>query len=166
MTASLPSGGTRGPRDVCAGRSLPRTPGRSKAHGPSIATCARKLRRRNPTSIARCRVRFAWGRPLHAIRGIDARLYPGYTALVKTAVSLPDPVFEAAEQLARRLRLSRSQLYAEAIRRFVAEHRGRGVTELLNQVYGAGGTESDLDPVLSELQLRVLESKDSWDASR
>lgn len=85
---------------------------------------------------------------------------------MKTAVSLPDPVFEAAEQLARRLRLSRSQLYAEAIRRFVAEHRGRGVTELLNQVYGAGGTESDLDPVLSELQLRVLESKDSWDASR
>ena len=80
---------------------------------------------------------------------------------MKTAVSLPDPVFAAAEQLARRLRLSRSQLYAEAIRRFVAEHRGRGVTELLNHVYGPAPAGSQLDPVLAELQLRALESKDS-----
>lgn len=75
---------------------------------------------------------------------------------MKTAVSLPDPVFEAAEQLARRLRVSRSQLYADAIRQFVAEHRERGVTELLNQVYGPNGESSDMDPVLADLQLESL----------
>jgi hypothetical protein len=75
---------------------------------------------------------------------------------MKTAVSLPDPVFEAAEQLAKRLRLSRSELYAKAIAAFVAEHRGRGVTELLNQVYGPDGEGSDLDPLVSELQWRSV----------
>ena len=75
---------------------------------------------------------------------------------MKTAVSLPDPVFEAAEQLARRLKVSRSQLYAEAIRRFIDEHRGRGVTELLNQVYGPDVEDSGLDPLLARLQSRAV----------
>jgi len=78
---------------------------------------------------------------------------------VKTAVSLPDPVFEAAEQLARQLRVSRSQLYAQAIERFVADHRGQGVTELLNQVY-APPVDSQLDPVLAQLQLNALERQE------
>ena len=73
---------------------------------------------------------------------------------MKTAVSLPDPIFQAAEQLAKRLQLSRSELYSKAIAAFVAEHRGRGVTVLLNQVYGADGEGSDLDPVVGELQRR------------
>jgi hypothetical protein len=75
---------------------------------------------------------------------------------MKTAVSLPDPIFEAAEQLARRMRLSRSELYAKAIATFVAEHRGRGVTALLNQVYGADGEGSDLDPIVGKLQRRSI----------
>lgn len=75
---------------------------------------------------------------------------------MKTAVSLPDSVFEAAEQLAKRLQLSRSELYAKAIATFVSEHRGRGVTELLNQVYGPDGEGSELDPVVAELQRRSV----------
>ena len=75
---------------------------------------------------------------------------------MKTAVSLPDPIFEAAEQLARRMRLSRSELYARAIARFVAEHRSRGVTALLNQVYGVDGEGSDLDPIVGKLQRRSI----------
>ena len=80
---------------------------------------------------------------------------------MKTVVSLPDPVFEAAEALARRLRVSRSQLYADAIRRFVEEQRWRGVTELLNQVYGPSPEDSELDPLLAELQLGALRARDS-----
>lgn len=80
---------------------------------------------------------------------------------MKTAVSLPDPVFEAAEHLARRLRMSRSQLYAEAIRRFLAEHKGRGVTELLNQVYAEAPAESELESVVAELQSRTLRRQES-----
>ena len=87
---------------------------------------------------------------------LTAPVIPGYDQPMKTAVSLPDPVFEAAEQLARRLRMSRSQLYAKAIQHFLAEHRGRGVTELLNQVYGDPNTDSMLDPIVADLQARSL----------
>lgn len=38
---------------------------------------------------------------------------------MKVAISLPDPVFRDAETLARRLRKSRSKLYAEAIADYV-----------------------------------------------
>ena len=75
---------------------------------------------------------------------------------MKTAVSLPDPVFHEAEQLARRLRVPRSRLYATAIASFVKQHRRKGVTETLNEVYGDEGEESKLDPVLQKLQERSL----------
>jgi metal-responsive CopG/Arc/MetJ family transcriptional regulator len=78
---------------------------------------------------------------------------------VKTAVSLPDVVFEAAEQLANRLGMSRSELYATAIAEFIQQHRGRGVTELLDRVYAE--EESSIDPVLDDLQIRSL-PKEKW----
>lgn len=73
---------------------------------------------------------------------------------MKTAVSLPDPVFEAAEQFAKRLGMSRSELYASAIAEFIQLHRGQGVTEILNRVYGE--EESALDATLESLQSRSL----------
>lgn len=73
---------------------------------------------------------------------------------MKTAISLPDPLFTEAEQVAKRLRMSRSKLYATAIGRFVREHRSRSVTERLNEVYAK--EEPDLDPVLHVLQLKSL----------
>jgi len=54
---------------------------------------------------------------------------------MKTAISIPDNVFRAAERLARRLGLSRSELYARAVAEFVAQHRGQDITERLNAVY-------------------------------
>ena len=38
-----------------------------------------------------------------------------YSASMKTAVSIPDAIFEAAERLARKRKVSRSRLYAEAL---------------------------------------------------
>lgn len=69
-------------------------------------------------------------------------------------------MIEAADRLERRLNVSRDQLYAEAIRCFVAEHSGRGVTELLNGTYRNATAESELDSVLDELQSRTFEAKD------
>ena len=54
---------------------------------------------------------------------------------MKTAVSLPDPIFQEAEQLAKRLRVPRSRLYATAIASFVKHHCRKGITEALNEVY-------------------------------
>lgn len=66
----------------------------------------------------------------HVCIGRDA----GYTFGMKTAVSLPDEVFHAAERHARRTRKSRSQLYAEALAEYLARHSPDEVTEAMNRV--------------------------------
>ena len=58
----------------------------------------------------------------------------GYTFGMKTAISIPDDVFEQAERFARHARRSRSQVYSEAIREYVARHSPDAVTEAMNRV--------------------------------
>jgi hypothetical protein len=53
---------------------------------------------------------------------------------MKTAVSLPDDLFQEAERLARRLKKPRSRLYSEAVREYVARRDPRLVTAKLNEV--------------------------------
>lgn len=79
--------------------------------------------------------------------------------MMKTAVSIPDELFESAEGLARRLGMTRSELYAKALRDYLREHRGEGITERLDEVYGA--EESALNPVVAKLQERSLPD-DEW----
>jgi metal-responsive CopG/Arc/MetJ family transcriptional regulator len=54
---------------------------------------------------------------------------------MKTAISIPDKVFRSADSLAKRLGLSRSQLYSTAISEYLSKHQGRLVTERLNAIY-------------------------------
>ena len=77
---------------------------------------------------------------------------------MKTAISIPDRVFRSAEFAARRLKLSRSQLYAAAVFEYVERRKGAGVTEKLNEVYADAGS-SALDPALAAAQLRSLGRK-------
>jgi metal-responsive CopG/Arc/MetJ family transcriptional regulator len=53
---------------------------------------------------------------------------------MKTAVSIPDDVFEQAERLARRARTSRSHLFSSALREYLARHAPDEVTEAMNRV--------------------------------
>ncbi len=53
---------------------------------------------------------------------------------MKTAISLPDAVFHAAERQAKRAQKSRSQLYAEALAEYLDRHAPDEVTEAMNQV--------------------------------
>ncbi len=71
---------------------------------------------------------------------------------MKTAISIPDELFAAAEQAAERLGMSRSELYRRALREFLDEHDVRSVTEALDAVYADHPDGSPLDPVLAELQ--------------
>jgi metal-responsive CopG/Arc/MetJ family transcriptional regulator len=80
---------------------------------------------------------------------------------MKTAVSLPDPLFEAADRLARQLGRSRSQLYADALREYLEKHRDQDITARLNQIYDAEPELAELDPVLDTLQLEILR-KEKW----
>jgi hypothetical protein len=69
---------------------------------------------------------------------------------MKTAISIPDPVFRKAEELAAELGLSRSALYAEAVREFLAARSRARVTERLDSIYRT--EQARLDPVLATIQ--------------
>jgi len=80
---------------------------------------------------------------------------------MKTAVSIPDPIYKAAERAAKRMSVSRSRLYTMAIERLLETERYRGVTESLNEVYKK--EDSRLDPVLMAMQLASLPPEDeNW----
>lgn len=78
---------------------------------------------------------------------------------MKTAISIPDELFEFAEQFAQERGLSRSELYVTALRQYLQEHRGEDITEQLNAIYE---TEPNaLAPDLTRAQARAL-PKDDW----
>ena len=78
---------------------------------------------------------------------------------MKVAMSLPDDLFDAAEALGKRLKVSRSRLYATALHEFVAKHQASKITERLNAVYAEH--DSRLDEGLRRLQARTL-SRTEW----
>ncbi len=78
---------------------------------------------------------------------------------MKTAISLPDALFTTGDRLAKRIGISRSELYARALTEFVAKHRGSDVTRRLDAVYAE--EESRLDPALILAQLEAL-ARESW----
>jgi hypothetical protein len=78
---------------------------------------------------------------------------------MKTAVSIPDRVFRSAEQLAARLGVSRSELYAKALASLVEKHREDLITTQLNEVYGPGGEQSSLEREVASLQGQSLARK-------
>jgi len=62
---------------------------------------------------------------------------------MKTAISIPDDLFERAEELAHRLGKSRSQLYREALAEYVFRHEPRSVTNALDELVDELAPEPD-----------------------
>ncbi len=78
---------------------------------------------------------------------------------MKVAVSIPDPIFEAAERLARQRSVPRSQIFAEALAAYVESRGSEAVTSKLNEVYGR--ETSALDNDLAQVQLDSI-SHEAW----
>ncbi len=78
---------------------------------------------------------------------------------MKTAISLPDELFAQAEAEAKKLSLSRSDFYANAIREFVNRNREAEITARLDEVHSQAPAQ--IDPVLMEAQLQVMR-RDKW----
>jgi metal-responsive CopG/Arc/MetJ family transcriptional regulator len=74
---------------------------------------------------------------------------------MKTAVSIPDDVFEEAERLAADLQTSRSGLYSRALQEYVARHAPDRLTEAMNRVIDEVG--NDIDEFSQRAARRVLE---------
>ncbi|WP_427159230.1 ribbon-helix-helix domain-containing protein [Aliinostoc sp. HNIBRCY26] len=77
---------------------------------------------------------------------------------MKTAISLPDSVFEEAEALAQQLGLSRSELYTKALQAYLKKYNSSQILHKLNQVYSQ--ESSDIDPVLARMQFMSLPYED------
>lgn len=73
---------------------------------------------------------------------------------MKTAISIPDPLFHEAEQLSRQLGVSRSEFYVRAVSTLVASLQTQRVTEALDQVYAA--EDSLLNAAIAQIQAASL----------
>lgn len=78
---------------------------------------------------------------------------------MKIAISVPDEVFEAGENLAKQLGLSRSQLYSDALSAYLSERGTAAVTAKLNGVYATEAAA--LDPAFAATQLKRL-ANEAW----
>jgi predicted transcriptional regulator len=76
---------------------------------------------------------------------------------MKTAISLPDELYERAQQLAQRTRKSRSQIYQEAMTEYLGRHDSSedDVTESMNKVVARVSHEPD--PFVAGASNRILE---------
>ena len=82
-----------------------------------------------------------------------------YHSIMKVAISLPDPIFSAAEKLAHRMRVSRSQLYAQAIEEYLGKRQDTLITEQLNALYAS--EQSPVDPAMTAAQLGAI-GHEAW----
>jgi len=73
---------------------------------------------------------------------------------MKTAISIPDDIFKVAERLARRTNKSRSQLFSDAVREYVARHASDDITEAMDRV--CAEVEPRSDKFIASASTRIL----------
>lgn len=78
---------------------------------------------------------------------------------MKTAISIPDELFLAADNYAKNIGVSRSHLYANAVAKFLEQRSANHITQQLNDIYSA--EPSTLNKTLSVMQLNSMD-KEEW----
>jgi metal-responsive CopG/Arc/MetJ family transcriptional regulator len=78
---------------------------------------------------------------------------------VKTAISVPDELFEKAEAAAKRLHVSRSELYARALADFLSSQDPSAVTAKLNEIYSS--EPAKIDELFQRAQMKLM-SESEW----
>ena len=79
---------------------------------------------------------------------------------MKTAISLPDDLFSAVERLVRLSKRHRSEVYADALREYVAHHAQDEVTDSLNRVLEQVDDSSEDTHFVAAAARRVLTDTD------
>jgi metal-responsive CopG/Arc/MetJ family transcriptional regulator len=72
---------------------------------------------------------------------------------MKTAISIPDDVFQRATRYAKKLGISRSELIARAVEQFLEEHRAREIRESYDRAFGEATADEPDDT--AELRARA-----------
>ena len=78
---------------------------------------------------------------------------------LKTAISIPEDVYRDAEEAAKRLGMTRSRLYSEAVADFLNRYRKDDVKAKLNEVHVS--RNHCVDPILAAMQLASL-PQEEW----
>lgn len=90
---------------------------------------------------------------------IDTSMTPVILLSMKTAISIPNQLFDEAEVFAHERGLSRSDLYAKALHAYLQLHRNEAITEQLNIIYAE--ESSELETPFVAAQAEVLQ-RDQW----
>jgi len=69
------------------------------------------------------------------------RVIPGYTGIVKTAISLPEETFEQATRRAAELGISRSEFFARAARIYLDQLAAHSLTQQIDEALAAAGDD-------------------------
>lgn len=78
---------------------------------------------------------------------------------MKTEISVPNPIFEAAERLAQQLGMSLSEFYTAALAAYMATYQNGDVTNKLDEIYAK--EESALEPELVAIQIDSI-GEEKW----
>src|SRR5437870_10426712 len=155
--------------------------GGADAPAPSLFTCPQLCHQGDLLSITNCPLRWR-PRALRAFPRGSANASPNsararsgtpvtgnsslplgqkcsYTTGMKTAVSIPEDVFKGAERLARKTKRSRSRLFSDALKEYLARHTPDSVTEAMNKACSELGAAKD--EFVSSAARRVLE-RSEW----
>jgi hypothetical protein len=81
---------------------------------------------------------------------------------VKTAISVPDEVFDAATKRARELGISRSEFFSTAARRYLDDLARSSLTDRINEVLDLPGYHDEASELAASLNRRLLSADDAW----
>jgi hypothetical protein len=70
---------------------------------------------------------------------------------MKTEISIPNPIFKAAEQLAAALGMSLSEFYVAALAAYVAAYQNGDVTKRLDEVYSTQPSAMETETVAIQI---------------
>ncbi len=78
---------------------------------------------------------------------------------MKTAISVPNEVFQLSEKLAKKLKVSRSAIFAMGVKKLAEEHDEDEIIAQINRV--CKKVDTSVDPVLFQMAMLSL-PKDEW----
>lgn len=93
--------------------------------------------------------------------GAESRVLPGYTEGMKTAISVPDDIFNQATQQAADLGISRSEFFTRAARRYLDELASHSLTEQVNDALQAAASD-DSAAAAAAAGRKLLAAGDDW----
>ena len=80
---------------------------------------------------------------------------------MKTAISMPDEVYEQAQRCAKKLGISRSELVTRALRRFLEDEQADAVRASYDEAFGSDAGDDDVRDLRREAT-RIALAKVEW----